>query len=1068
MGMVLGGHHVVLGEALCHSVQERLERLLGETHGRVRQVGRHVLDDKEQRADKVHLDRVDPCLAEVDFREQGMDAEAGTGLEEPLFNVTAVRKGGREVAKELEDMDVALRAEDGSGRLEHNADGTLRSLADFGQHGRERVQQGVGQDVGIDDQGSFARRGVKRCAGLLGVNKGAAHVEHDKVAADVHQERVGLVAQLGNGLGVQKRLEQARQDLLLVALLGNGAVAVDLLKGAQVDVQLARKQVLRLQADKTRQVLGHALVVANADLDLRLNHLQSLLLVVRIRLLGNGALDRLAGHLHDFLKGELDAQVGIEGAVLLGAHEAHVEARHVVNVLLERQGQVVGHVLAVTAAELAEDAHGGVCVEVAVGMRAQLVVEGGHELVEDRCHQWIEVFRCEIIDAELKGTQSLTNHIRASAESGDEGPHQEVEVRQEVAEAGGHRQTELDIQVALDRLAGGQQEVVEDVQQHLEEWQNLLVEVLKLAASDATEERAEQEEVVHGLLGVGRQLDRLADDVDDVGQQNLLVLCSEERDGHKCKLEQAQQDRRLLDVGQADFLDVVHEEAQQHAAKSGRRDVAGQKELRDVQQGRVLEGHGEEMRHLVAKDLVERGRVDDVEDGRKHLEQVLLLLAAGGHVKVGHVLDRGRVVGVGGVLVLDALVVPEDAGALTQQLDNDLDLLGVEAAGDLGPAGGRDGRVDGRCLGAGAELEDGVPQAVHEGLEQELVVHDRVVAPLARVDQLDGHGGGEDVDLVPGGCRGVHVGQVRLGEGRRAEGGGRCSGLALLVGLLAAHVGRQLDGVVVLAVHGGKLVGNRVEDGDEEVAGLDLVVHLGDALGHVQEQLGAHGLEAGAGEVVQQVARVDSDGLADDGRLQVVADVVDQVGQHAVRQRTHGLMHRQAVAHEGTLVEELLNDANKDQAVVEVDDVADGHDELLAGGGLVARAVTQQPDNGGRQRRQEVGHEIGMLAQGIGQETHHLHLERNVVAIARLVADERAHAEEVGTPGIGLGVRAVLGLGVRAEHGLDDRDKRLDVVERAVHLEDADDDDRALGDHLERLHALEQRPVDLERCSSNG
>src|SRR3569833_3331032 len=120
-------------------------------------------------------------------------------------------------------------------------------------------------------------------------------------------------------------------------------------------------------------------------------------------------------------------------------------------------------------------------------------------------------------------------------------------------------------------------------------------------------------------------------------------------------------------------------------------------------------------------------------------------------------------------------------------------------------------------------------------------------------------------------------------------------------------------------IHGGELVTDGVEDHDQVVSSIDLVVELRDALGHVEQKLSTHRLEARSRKVVLQIPRVYLDRLADLLRLERISHVVDQIRKHTVGQRPHRLVHRQTNTKQKTHNKQHNKQKEEKQAEVEVD-----------------------------------------------------------------------------------------------------------------------------------------------------
>ena len=186
--------------------------------------------------------------------------------------------------------------------------------------------------------------------------------------------------------------------------------------------------------------------------------------------------------------------------------------------------------------------------------------ERGHQFRHDRLHDRIEIVAGEVIDAQLERTQPLRDQLGTASEGEDQRPHQTAKVRKEVAQARGHRQGKLNVEIPLGRLPRGVQQGREHVEDHLEQRKDLLVQVLEPASADAPEQGPKQQEVVHRLFGPGGELDRAGDDGCHVRQQDRLVLRREQRHGHEAELEQPEEDRGALRVGAADVLETAHEE----------------------------------------------------------------------------------------------------------------------------------------------------------------------------------------------------------------------------------------------------------------------------------------------------------------------------------------------------------------------------------------------------------------------------------------------------------------------------------------------------------------------------
>ena len=73
-------------------------------------------------------------------------------------------------------------------------------------------------------------------------------------------------------------------------------------------------------------------------------------------------------------------------------------------------------------------------VEVAVGARLEMIPQRGHELVDNRRHDRVEVIRGEVVNTQFQRTQALCYQFAASSQGYDEWSHQVAQVRQKVTE----------------------------------------------------------------------------------------------------------------------------------------------------------------------------------------------------------------------------------------------------------------------------------------------------------------------------------------------------------------------------------------------------------------------------------------------------------------------------------------------------------------------------------------------------------------------------------------------------------------------------------------------------------
>jgi hypothetical protein len=286
----------------------------------------------------------------------------------------------------------------------------------------------------------------------------------------------------------------------------------------------------------------------------------------------------------------------------------------------------------VAAAELAEDLDGRVRVHVVERHRLEQVVQGAHEVAQDRAERRVEELGREVIDAELERPQALADELRAGPEGVNERLHQVAEVRQEVGQPDGDRQAELDKKVAPVRL-GMEKEVVERVEHLLEDRQDLLVEGLEAASADRAEEGA-QNGVVDGRLGrPGRKRERVGDELGEMRNEDGLVVLGKRVDGHEGELEELERERAVLLILLAKRLEPGHQVLEQDGdelvrdvLQVGDLLVLGHEErLRDREDVAVPERLLDEKVHAGRPDLLEDVVVKVEENLDKEVERLLLV-----------------------------------------------------------------------------------------------------------------------------------------------------------------------------------------------------------------------------------------------------------------------------------------------------------------------------------------------------------------------------------------------------------------------------------------------------------
>ena len=279
----------------------------------------------------------------------------------------------------------------------------------------------------------------------------------------------------------------------------------------------------------------------------------------------------------------------------------------------------------VPPAQLAENPHRRVRVlVVAVRQRLQMRPQRRHNVLDVRLHDRIQKLLRQIVDTQLQRAQTLAHKLTRRAQRQHQRPHQLPQVRQQHTQPHRHRQTQIDKQVLLARLGRVQQQV-ELLQQHRQQRQHILVQQLKAPATDAAEQRTQQQKVVRRLLGPRRALQRVHDQVRQVRLQHRLVLLREDGHRHERHLEQPQTHRRQLLVRRAQVLQARHQKLEQDLDKATRDRIVRQQVLRYAQQRRRPQDLLKQERQVRRKHLMERLGRQVNDDAREQINHVLLL-----------------------------------------------------------------------------------------------------------------------------------------------------------------------------------------------------------------------------------------------------------------------------------------------------------------------------------------------------------------------------------------------------------------------------------------------------------
>jgi hypothetical protein len=149
--------------------------------------------------------------------------------------------------------------------------------------------------------------------------------------------------------------------------------------------------------------------------------------------------------------------------------------------------------------------------------RSKEFPKADHDFVDDGRHERVEELLGEVVDAELEGTEPLTDEVRARLKGMNKGAHEVGEVGEEDREADGDGEDEFGEEVPT-RLLGRFEEGVELLEKDLEEGEDLVVEDFKPTATDRAEEGAEEEVVGVGFRRLAGELERVHDEVREVGE----------------------------------------------------------------------------------------------------------------------------------------------------------------------------------------------------------------------------------------------------------------------------------------------------------------------------------------------------------------------------------------------------------------------------------------------------------------------------------------------------------------------------------------------------------------------
>ncbi len=147
------------------------------------------------------------------------------------------------------------------------------------------------------------------------------------------------------------------------------------------------------------------------------------------------------------------------------------------------------------------------------------------------------------------------------------------------------------------------------------------------SSANRTEEGAQEQEIVVGLLGRHGELHAFVHYLMQVGLQHLLVLRGKQRHGAEDELEELQVEVGAVHVG-AHFVHALEEVLHQDGGKDGRGDVVGQEAVGHDLEGVVLV---DALHHVVdglGEDFFKGERVEKAEHSGEVLKNLFLLFGA--------------------------------------------------------------------------------------------------------------------------------------------------------------------------------------------------------------------------------------------------------------------------------------------------------------------------------------------------------------------------------------------------------------------------------------------------------
>lgn len=408
--------------------------------------------------------------------------------------------------------------------------------------------------------------------------------------------------------------------------------------------------------------------------------------------------------------------------------------------------------------------------------------------------------------------------------------------------------------------------------------QELLVQHVVGSTSDGPEESAQQKEVVERLFRSHRQLHRAQHDLLQVRTNHRLVLNVEHADAAEDELEELQEQIRLFDVGGSDFFHPIQQILDHDRREQRGGGAVRQERVDDHLQVLILDHLLNQKADGRREDLLEVLTRHVEEEPAEQLQQLLLLpLDRWVHSHLPVHAQHGCV---------DAVEVKRLDGPV-EEVDEVLNLLRRQHESN---------RL--RQMSAVQEVDaerDGF-DAAYQRLNQQSVLGHVEVRRGSEADARELRDGfGQDVD-----------GEKFLLRRRTFR--LRAGGCALMDFPLLdddRHLNLR-DGV--------ELQDEDFQHADEQLpavawrAGRSHVAPLhSDAIDEVQEEPDAHDLDGGRQRLVVNVLREQMNGFDENLELQLLTDVMDEVAERGVSQRTQRFMRRVAASQQQILIEQQLD-----------------------------------------------------------------------------------------------------------------------------------------------------------------